>query len=92
MTRDEWKNAAAMERERKINALHRRCQLAEGAVAQFKRQWDKHGGPKGGSAGRALLAAECARLTAVIEEIADTPYWQGTTMTRLARRALGRDV
>jgi hypothetical protein len=45
-----------------INTLHRKLQQAEGAIAEFKKQWDDHGGPKGGSFGRALLAAECARL------------------------------
>jgi len=48
--------------------LHRRCQKAESAVAQFKRQWDEHGGPRGGSFGRALLASECARMREIIQE------------------------
>lgn len=43
--------------------LHRRCQQAESAVAAVKKEWDKRGGPKGGSFGRALLACECVRLT-----------------------------
>jgi hypothetical protein len=47
-----------------ISRLNRRCQRAEGGVAQFKRQWDEAGGPRGGSFGRALQAAECARLKA----------------------------
>jgi hypothetical protein len=47
-----------------ISRLNRRCQRAEGGVAQFKRQWQEAGGPRGGSFGRALLAAECARVQA----------------------------
>jgi hypothetical protein len=47
----------------KASDLHRRCQQAEVAVAQFKKQWDKAGGPRGGSFGRSLLAVECERLT-----------------------------
>lgn len=55
---------------RKRNSdLHRRCQQAESAVAKFVKQWDAHGGPKGGSFGRALLAAERARLRDIIQEV-----------------------
>jgi uncharacterized protein involved in exopolysaccharide biosynthesis len=49
--------------------LHRRCQKAESAVAQFKRQWDEYGGPRGGSFGRALLASECARMREIISRL-----------------------
>ena len=57
-----------LESLRKRNTeLHRRCQQAEAAVAEFKRQWDRHGGPTGGNFGRALLACECIRLTELLE-------------------------
>lgn len=49
--------------------LHRRCQQAESAVAAVKKEWDKHGGPKGGSFGRALLASECVRLSSLLNRI-----------------------
>lgn len=46
----------------KNSDLHRRCQQSESAVTEVKKDWDKHGGPRGGSFGRALLACECDRL------------------------------
>lgn len=49
--------------------LHRRCQQAEAAVASFKKQWDQHGGPCGGSFGRALLASYCVKLEARAEKL-----------------------
>lgn len=57
-------------RLRKQNTeLHRRLQQAEASVAQFKKQWDHHGGPLGGSFGRALLASECVRLERRVAEL-----------------------
>lgn len=59
---------AEVERLRKRNSeLQRRCQQAESAVAKFKCEWDKHGGPRGGSFGRALLACYCADLERKLE-------------------------
>lgn len=56
-------------RLRKRNSeLQRRCQLAESAVVKFKRDWDKHGGPRGGSFGRALLASYADMLERKLEE------------------------
>ena len=80
----EWKE--------KGKAMHRRLLKAEGAVAAMKRQWDEHGGPRGGSFGRALLAAECVRLAggdfspslcSAIREIADKPE-----LLEVARKAI----
>lgn len=52
-----------LERARKRNSeLQRRCQQAESACVQFKKDWDKHGGPRGGSFGRALLSAAYSKL------------------------------
>ncbi len=59
---------AEIERLRKRNSeLQRRCQQAEAAVIKFKREWDKHGGPRGGSFGRALLACYCEDLERKLE-------------------------
>lgn len=85
--------AEKIARLRKQNTeLHRRCQQAEAAVAEMKREWDKHGGPRGGSFGRALLACECVRLTAAIEEtLAENAHLadgDNCTLIRL-KRALG---
>lgn len=49
------------------SALQRRCQQAESAVRKVKAEWEKHGGPKGGSFGRALLACYCADLERKLE-------------------------
>jgi hypothetical protein len=48
--------------------LHRRAQQAEAAVKKTVEDWQKHGGPCGGSFGRALLACECNRLTEQLRE------------------------
>lgn len=47
---------------KRCSDLHRRCQQAEAAVEKFRKDWQNHGGPRGGSFGRALLACHCIRL------------------------------
>jgi hypothetical protein len=62
------RNPAAAEREAALlheiarlkaqaSKYHRRAQQAEAACDQFMRRWDAHGGPRGGSFGRALASA-----------------------------------
>lgn len=52
---EEQQNEIARLRMR-VSIYHRRAQKAEAACLQFKKEWDKHGGPRGGSFGRAVLA------------------------------------
>lgn len=82
-----------IDRLRKRNSeLQRRCQQAESAVMQFKADWDKSGGPRGGSFGRALLACYCQKLEDALREIANlnTGFSKDADeMNRIAREALG---
>jgi hypothetical protein len=71
----EWALAEIERLQKRNSELHRRCQQAESAVSKFKREWDKHGGPRGGSFGRALLACyseDLARRLAICH--ADAHY------------------
>lgn len=64
--------AAEVERLKDQNSkYHRRAQQAESAVLKFKKQWEKHGGPRGGSFGRSLLSSHCTILQSKLDLMRD---------------------